>query len=208
MPLMPHSIDPAQATESEADRGRLAQVPRQVSYKGWWDVAWRVKDQIAADNVSIVAKGLALFGLLAVFPSLAAAMAIYGLIGSPEAIAAQAQTYGELLPEGTLHPPSASSGLILQSITWISIHPEEDRGSLEHTHAQCHHQFVRARVVSSRDKVGGMSRRQAPHQQRQDKNRNDERQATHHAWDSPRFHVRAQSSDCEHNKRDVRTRHE
>ena len=99
---MPHSIDPAQATESEADRGRLARLPRQVSYKGWWDVAWRVKDQIAADNVSIIAGGLALFGLLAVFPSLAAAVAIYGLIGSPEAIAAQAQTYSELLPQGTL----------------------------------------------------------------------------------------------------------
>mgnify|MGYP006177463369 CR=1 FL=1 len=34
-------------------------------------------------------------------PSLAAAVAIYGLIGSPEAIAAQAQTYSELLPQGT-----------------------------------------------------------------------------------------------------------
>lgn len=95
------SID-RRTAEAEADRGRLARQPRQVPYKGWWDVVWRVKDQIAADNVSIIAGGLALFGLLAVFPSLAAAVAIYGLIGSPEAIAAQAQAYNELLPQGTL----------------------------------------------------------------------------------------------------------
>jgi membrane protein len=87
---------------AEADRGRLAHQPQEVPAKGWWDVVWRVKDQVAADNVSIVAGGLALFALLSVFPSLAAAVAIYGLFGSPEAIAAQAQTFGELLPRGTL----------------------------------------------------------------------------------------------------------
>ena len=57
---MTGSIDPRTA-ETEADRGRLARQPRQVPYKGWGDVFWRVKDQIAADNVSIVAGGLALW---------------------------------------------------------------------------------------------------------------------------------------------------
>ena len=57
---------------------------------------------MATDNVSIVAGGLALFGLLSVFPTLAAVVAIYGLIGSPEAIAQQAQAFSGLLPTSTL----------------------------------------------------------------------------------------------------------
>ena len=88
--------------QTEADRGRFAREPSEVPAKGWWDTLWRVKDQVATDNVSIVAGGLALFGLLSVFPSLAAVVAIYGVIGSPEAIAQQAQAFSDLLPEGTL----------------------------------------------------------------------------------------------------------
>jgi membrane protein len=96
------AVDPARAAQTEADRGRFARVPRDISAKGWWDTLWRVKDQIAADNVSIVAGGLALFGMLSVFPSLAASVAIYGLIGSPEAIAQQAQAFSGMLPGGDL----------------------------------------------------------------------------------------------------------
>lgn len=96
---MNRSIDPNRAVELESDRGRTAQCPRDIPARGWWDVAWRVKDQLAADNVSIVAGGLALFGLLSIFPSLAVAVAIYGLIASPEQIAAQAQTFSGVLPE-------------------------------------------------------------------------------------------------------------
>ena len=99
---MTSSIDPAEVVPAEADRGRLAQRPTQIAWRGWWDVLWRVKGQLDADNVSIVAGGLALFALLAVFPSLAAAVAIYGLVASPEAIQAQIQTFSELLPPATL----------------------------------------------------------------------------------------------------------
>ncbi|HEY0687157.1 MAG TPA: YihY/virulence factor BrkB family protein [Steroidobacter sp.] len=99
---MPVSVNPADVADTEADRGRLAHRPRDIAWRGWWDVFWRVKDQLDADNVSIVAGGLALFGLMALFPSLAAAVAIYGIIASPEAIAAQIQTFAALLPAGTV----------------------------------------------------------------------------------------------------------
>lgn len=99
---MSRSIDPNEAAELEADRGRVAQCPLEIPYKGWWDIAWRVREQLAYDNVSIVAGGLALFGLLSVFPSLAAAVAVYGLVASPEQIAAQAQTFSGLLPQAGL----------------------------------------------------------------------------------------------------------
>lgn len=98
---MPESIDPAEIASAEANRGRSANRPGEISWRGWWDVLWRVKDQLDADNVSIVAGGLALFALLAVFPSLAAAVAIYGIVASPEAIATQMQTFNDLLPTAT-----------------------------------------------------------------------------------------------------------
>jgi membrane protein len=96
------SIDPAQVVPAEADRGRLAQRPSDIAWRGWWDVLWRVKDRLDEDNVSIVAGGLALYGLLAVFPSLAAAVAIYGIVASPEAIQAQMQTFSGMLPSGAI----------------------------------------------------------------------------------------------------------
>lgn len=95
-------IDPDKVVPAESDRGRLAQRPTDIAWRGWWDVLWRVKDQLDSDNVSIVAAGLALYGLLAVFPSLAAAVAIYGLVASPEAIQAQMQAFGSMLPAGTI----------------------------------------------------------------------------------------------------------
>lgn len=99
---MPVSVNPAEIADAEADRGRLAHRPRDINWHGWWDVLWRVKNQLDADNVSIVAGGLALFGLLALFPSLAAAVAIYGIVASPEAIASQLQAFSHLLPAGTV----------------------------------------------------------------------------------------------------------
>lgn len=101
MPVPP-SIDPSKVANTEPNRGRLAHRPAEIAWRGWWDVVWRVQAQLDADNVSIVAGGLALFALLAVFPSLAAAVAIYGLVASPEAIAAQLQAFSGLLPPATL----------------------------------------------------------------------------------------------------------
>jgi membrane protein len=95
---MSRSVDPIKAAEREPDRGRSAHCPGEIPLKGWWDIAWRVQEQLASDNVSIVAGGLALFGLLSIFPSLAAAVAICGLIASPEQIAAQSQAFAGLLP--------------------------------------------------------------------------------------------------------------
>src|SRR5688500_12347294 len=99
---MPPTVDPNEIANTEINRGRLAQRPVDITWRGWWDVMWRVQNQLDADNVSIVAGGLALFALLAVFPSLAAAVAIYGIVASPEAIAAQIQSFSGMLPAATL----------------------------------------------------------------------------------------------------------
>ena len=72
---------------------------RMAAPGGWWGVARRVKDDIKADNVSMVAAGAAFFGLLAHFPALAAAVALYGLVTSPETVGAHLGLLEGFMPE-------------------------------------------------------------------------------------------------------------
>ena len=72
---------------------------RMAAPGGWWGVARRVKDDIKADNVSMVAAGAAFFGLLALFPALAATVALYGLVTSPETVGAHLGLLEGFMPE-------------------------------------------------------------------------------------------------------------
>lgn len=83
-------------------RGRTAESPEEIPARGWWDIAVRVRKRIAADNVDIIAGGLALFALLAAFPALAAAVSIYGLFASPASISAHLQQFAGALPDDAL----------------------------------------------------------------------------------------------------------
>src|SRR5262245_4045484 len=67
--------------------------------EGWWALLKRVKANIARDNVSLIAAGLALYALLAAFPALFAAVSVYGLVLSPADIADQTQGLAAALPE-------------------------------------------------------------------------------------------------------------
>ena len=89
------------ATERGGDepRGRDAERPRDVPAGGWLDVFKRVRDDVSSDNASLIAAGLALYALLAIFPALAAAVSLYGLFASPEAIAGQIQSLAGVLPQ-------------------------------------------------------------------------------------------------------------
>jgi Predicted membrane protein len=98
-------------------RGRTAERPRDIPARGWWDIARRVQKEMTADNVSIIAAGLAMYALLAVFPALAAAVSIYGLFASPADIANHMQQVAEILP------PQAES-ILQQRLTNLSQHPQ------------------------------------------------------------------------------------
>jgi membrane protein len=82
-----------------AHHGREADTPRQIPRAGWRDVILRTKDAIPADHVSIVAAGVAFFGLLALFPAIASLIAIAGLVLDPADIAGQLQAVAGALPE-------------------------------------------------------------------------------------------------------------
>jgi membrane protein len=82
-------------------RGRLANRPEEIPAKGWRDILTRVWTEIGSDHVSLVAAGLAMYALLAVFPALAAAVSVYGIFASPADVIEQMQSFSGILPPGT-----------------------------------------------------------------------------------------------------------
>lgn len=108
------------ATKSDpADpaRGRNAETPAEIPAKGWKDIAWRVKDEIADDHVATFAAGVAFFGLLALFPAVGATIALAALALDPLMIEAQLGSLLTALPaeaaqilEGQLTEVAAAAG--------------------------------------------------------------------------------------------------
>jgi membrane protein len=89
------------ATTTDARRGRAAETPREIPAAGWRDVLWRVKDQMSEDNLSLVAAGVAFYGLLAIFPAIAAVVSIYGLVVDPQTVSDQLAATSQVLPQET-----------------------------------------------------------------------------------------------------------
>jgi membrane protein len=81
------------------DRGREASRPTDIPTSGWRDILLRVKSEIADDHVSISAAGVAFFGLLAIFPAIAALIGIAGLIVDPATVEAQIEQVASVLPQ-------------------------------------------------------------------------------------------------------------
>ena len=79
-------------------RGREADSPREIPSRGWLDIAKRVKEQIKRDRLSIVAAGVAFYGLLAVFPGLVALVGLYGLVADPASVQGHVATLSGILP--------------------------------------------------------------------------------------------------------------
>ena len=101
----------AQATSPDRfgqARGREASTPKDIPARGWKDILWRVKDQIKEDRLSIIAAGVAFYGLLAIFPGLIALVAIYGLAFDPAQVEQQVSQLRGVLP------PQAADVLLTQ----------------------------------------------------------------------------------------------
>jgi membrane protein len=67
-------------------RGRDAESPTKIPARGWKDVFLRVKAEAKADHASLLAAGVALYGLLALVPALIALISVYGLVADPQKI--------------------------------------------------------------------------------------------------------------------------
>jgi membrane protein len=86
------------ATADEA-RGRRAERPREIPKAGWRDILLRTKNELSDDHVSMIAAGVAFYGLLAIFPMIAALISTWALIFDPQQIAQQIEQISGYLPE-------------------------------------------------------------------------------------------------------------
>lgn len=80
-------------------RGRTADNPTQLPPKGWKDILFRVKDEVAADRVGLIAAGVAFYGFLAIFPAIAAIMAISGVFFDPTNVTGQIESLSAFVPQ-------------------------------------------------------------------------------------------------------------
>lgn len=79
-------------------RGRDATRPHEIPARGWLDIGARVWTELGADNVSLVAAGVAMLAMLAAFPALAALVSIFGLFADPTQIGGLMQPLMAALP--------------------------------------------------------------------------------------------------------------
>jgi membrane protein len=87
----------AQST-SEVGRGRQADAPSEVPKEGWLDILSRTKKELAQDNMSIVAAGVAFYWFLAFVPALGAVISIYTLVADPSTISSHLTSLAEVMP--------------------------------------------------------------------------------------------------------------
>ncbi|PRY50451.1 membrane protein [Geodermatophilus tzadiensis] len=79
--------------------GVHAERPTQIPARGWKQVVKRAWAENNADNMPIIAGGVAFFAFLAIFPALIATISIYGLVASPETVAEQVESLSAQLPD-------------------------------------------------------------------------------------------------------------
>ena len=96
----------AMPTQRDEDRrapdplpGDEAETPLQIPARGWWQVTRRAFKECSADNVPMLAGGVAFFAFLAIFPAIIAALTLYGLIADPQTVAAQVRDLSAVLPQ-------------------------------------------------------------------------------------------------------------
>ncbi|HEY6483993.1 MAG TPA: YihY/virulence factor BrkB family protein [Steroidobacteraceae bacterium] len=87
--------------DEQRSHGREAHRPGEIPQAGWRDILSRVQVAIGKDNVSLVSAGLAMYALLAAFPSLAAVVSVYGIFARPADVIRDMQAFVNVLPPGT-----------------------------------------------------------------------------------------------------------
>jgi membrane protein len=83
------------------DRGQRADTPQEIPAKGWKDIAKRTAKEVKADQVPLLAAGVAFYVLLALFPAIIAGVSIYGLVADPQTVRDQINQLAETLSPET-----------------------------------------------------------------------------------------------------------
>ncbi|WP_433161082.1 YihY/virulence factor BrkB family protein [Kribbella sp. CA-247076] len=89
--------------------GVEAERPAQIPAAGWWQVVKRAWAEAKADQVPLLAAGVAFFAFLSLFPAIVAAVLTYGLVADPAQIRTQAEDLAAAMP-------ASGRDLLLQQI--------------------------------------------------------------------------------------------
>lgn len=89
----------ASAQRSSQRPGQDAASPREIPAAGWKQVVKRAWAEAKADNVPMLAAGVAFFAFLALFPATIALITVWGLVQTPQEAARQAESLTAGLPE-------------------------------------------------------------------------------------------------------------
>jgi membrane protein len=79
--------------------GGKADKPTEIPARGWLQVAKRGWKEAKADQVPLLAAGVAFYAFLAIFPALIAIVSLYGLFADPATITNQLNSLTSALPE-------------------------------------------------------------------------------------------------------------
>jgi membrane protein len=104
--------DEARAAERRGD-GQRASTPTDIPTGGWKAIGKRVVTELKNDHVSLLAAGVAFKGLLAIFPTIIAAISIWGLVADPQQVQQQAAGFLNALPE-------QAAGLLEEQMTSVA----------------------------------------------------------------------------------------
>lgn len=80
--------------------GSDATTPTEIPSGGWKQIALRTRDQIKSDRVGLMSAGVAFYAMLAIFPTIIAALTVWGLVAEPEQIQQTMDSYSSQLPDG------------------------------------------------------------------------------------------------------------
>ncbi len=106
--------------------GEDAEKPQDIPAKGWFQIAKRGWKEAKADQVPLLAAGVAYYAFLAIFPAIIAGVLLYGLIADPATISAQLDSLGNAVP-------SAAKDLINQQLQSVASKPQSTVISLVFT---------------------------------------------------------------------------
>jgi membrane protein len=106
---------PAGAPSEQALPGVHATKPTEIPWRGWRQILKRAWAENKADNMPIIAAGVAFWGFLAIFPALIALISIYGLVASPATVTTQVEQFSKSLP-------SSAATLISDQLKSITSH--------------------------------------------------------------------------------------
>ena len=81
------------------DRGRSAESPWQISWRGWKDILWRTYQEFQDDRLLAISAGVVFFALLALFPAVTALVSLYGLFAQSATISDHIGVISDFAPD-------------------------------------------------------------------------------------------------------------